>query len=121
MDKKNVLLDILRPFGIVSQYAGCAQLIRAVELTLENPDAIQAVHKQIYAVIAKEYGIQPKSVESNIRTVSAVAWATDPVRLKKVAGFSLHGQPSAVEFIEIFSNYMQRKDMKGKRLTKQCT
>lgn len=69
MDKKNVLLDILRPFGIVSQYAGCAQLIRAVELTLENPDAIQAVHKQIYAVIAKEYGIQPKSVESNIRTV----------------------------------------------------
>ena len=39
MDKKNVLLDILRPFGIVSQYAGCAQLIRAVELTLENPDA----------------------------------------------------------------------------------
>ena len=54
MDKKNVLLDILRPFGIVSQYAGCAQLIRAVELTLENPDAIQAVHKQIYAVIAKE-------------------------------------------------------------------
>ena len=47
MDKKNVLLDILRPFGIVSQYAGCAQLIRAVELTLENPDAIQAVHKQI--------------------------------------------------------------------------
>lgn len=112
MDKKNVLLDILRPFGIVSQYAGCAQLIRAVELTLENPDAIQAVHKQIYAVIAKEYGIQPKSVESNIRTVSAVAWATDPVRLKKVAGFSLHDQPSAVEFIEIFSNYMQRKDMK---------
>ena len=62
--------------------------------------------------LTKEYGIQPKSVESNIRTVSAVAWATDPVRLKKVAGFSLHGQPSAVEFIEIFSNYMQRKDMK---------
>ena len=87
MDKKNVLLDILRPFGIVSQYAGCAQLIRAVELTLENPDAIQAVHKQIYAVIAKEYGIHPKSVESNIRTVSAVAWATDPGRLKKWLAF----------------------------------
>ena len=51
----------------------CSQLIRAIEIVLEKPDGIQAVHKQIYAVIAKEYDLKPRSVESNIRTLSDIA------------------------------------------------
>ena len=66
------LFDFLRPFGITNNYTGCSQLIRAIEIVLEKPDGIQAVHKQIYAVIAKEYDLQPRSVESNIRTLSDI-------------------------------------------------
>ena len=66
MNLKNVLFDLLRPFGI----------------TNNKPDGIQAVHKQIYAVIAKEYDLQPRSVESNIRTLSDIAWKNDPARCK---------------------------------------
>ena len=78
MNTKSVMSDLLRPFGIANNYTGCAQLARAVELILERPDDIQAVHKQIYAVIAEEYGLQPRSVESNIRTLSGIAWKADP-------------------------------------------
>lgn len=38
MNLKNVLFDLLRPFGITNNYTGCSQLIRAVEITLERPD-----------------------------------------------------------------------------------
>ena len=108
MNLKNVLFDLLRPFGITNNYTGCSQLIRAIEIVLEKPDGIQAVHKQIYAVIAKEYDLQPRSVESNIRTLSDIAWKNDPARLVQIAGYSLDNRPSAVQFIEIFSNYIQR-------------
>ena len=108
MNLKNVLFDLLRPFGITNNYTGCSQLIRAIQIVLEKPDGIQAVHKQIYAVSAKEYDLQPRSVESNIRTLSDIAWKNDPARLVQIAGYSLDNRPSAVQFIEIFSNYIQR-------------
>ena len=111
MYTKYVLLDLLRPFGITNNYTGCAQLIRAVEIILERPDDIQAVHKQIYTVIAEERNLQPRSVESNIRTLSDIAWKTNPARLVQIAGYPLHCRPSAVQFIEIFSNYIQRNYM----------
>ena len=117
MNLKNVLFDLLRPFGITNNYTGCSQLIRAIEIVLEKPDGIQAVHKQIYAVIAKEYDLQPRSVESNIRTLSDIAWKNDPGRLVQIAGYSLSGCPSASQFIEIFSNYIQRNYLEERILT----
>ena len=102
MNLKNVLFDFLRPFGITNNYTGCSQLIRAIQIVLEKTDDIQAVHKQIYAVIAKEYDLQPRSVESNIRTLSDIAWKNDPARLVQIAGYPLDNRPSAVQFIEIF-------------------
>ena len=43
------------------------------------------------------------------------AWSIrnmDPAKLEHIAGYPLHGQPSAVQFIEIFSNYIQRNCLK---------
>ena len=111
MYMKDVLCDLLRPFGITKSYAGYPQLIRAVEIILERPDDIQAVHKQIYAVIAEEHCLHPKSVESNIRTLAKVAWKSDPDRLEQMAGYPLYDRPSALQFIEIFSNYIQRNHL----------
>ncbi len=109
MKTKIIVSGLLRPLGITNNYVGCTQLTRAVELILENPDDIQAVHKQLYAVIAEEYGIQPKSVESNIRTLARIAWENDPAGLEQIAGYSLEGKPSAVQFIEMIFNDIQRK------------
>ena len=82
-----------------------------------RPRKVQAVHKQIYAVIAKEYDLQPRSVESNIRTLSDIAWKNDPARLVQIAGYPLDNRSSAVQFIEIFSNYIQRNYLEERILT----
>ena len=111
MDMKSILLDLLRPCSVANRYAGYAQLIRAVEIVLEDPDAIQAVSKQIYPVIAMEYSILPKSVESNLRTLSYAAWNRNPARLIEIAGYPLDDKPAAAELIEIFSGYVQRNYM----------
>ena len=117
LNLKNVLFDLLRPFEITNNYTGCSQLIRAIQIVLEKTDDIQAVHKQIYAVIAKEYDLQPRSVESNIRTLSDIAWKNDPARLVQIAGYPLDNRPSALKFIEIFSNYIQRNYPEERILT----
>lgn len=111
MYTKTILFDLLRPFGITNHYAGYTQLIRAVEIVLESPDGIQAAHKQIYSVIAEECHLRPRSVESNIRTLSDIAWKANPAKLIQIAGYPLYSRPSAVQFIEIFSNYIQRNYM----------
>lgn len=111
MNTKDVLFDLLRSVSITNNYTGYPQLVRAVEIILERPDDIQAVHKQVYAVIAEEHGLHPRSVESNIRTLAKVAWKKAPNRLAQIAGYPLLSCPSAVQFIEIFSNYIQRNCM----------
>ena len=42
---------------------------------------------------------------------SDIAWKTNPDRLVQIAGYSLCNRPSAVQFIEFFSNYIQRNHM----------
>ena len=61
--------------------------------------------------------LQPRSVESNIRTLSDIAWKNDPARLVQIAGYPLDNRPSAVQFIEIFSNYIQRNYLEERILT----
>ena len=41
----------------------------------------------------------------------------DPARLVQIAGYSLDNRPSAVQFIEIFSNYIQRNYLEERILT----
>ena len=111
MDMKSILLDLLRPCSVANRYAGYAQLLRAVEIVLEDLDAIQAMSKQVYPVIAKEYNMLPKSVESNLRTLPNAAWNRNPASLIEIAGYPLDDKPTAAELIEIFSGYVQRNYM----------
>lgn len=110
-ETENTLFDLLRTFGITNSYKGCGQLIKAVNIVLECPDELHAVHKHIYAVIAEDYVCQPTSVERNIRTLIDIAWKTNPERLMEIAGYPLSGRPSAVKFIEIFSNYILKNNL----------
>ena len=46
-----------------------------------------------------------------------IAWKNDPARLVQIAGYPLDNRPSAVQFIEIFSNYIQRNYLEERILT----
>ena len=79
------------------------------EIVLASTDDIQAVHKQIYAVIAEEYNLLPRSVESNIRTLSDVTWKIGRARLVRIAGYPLDSRP--LPCVRFISNYTQRNYM----------
>lgn len=49
--------------------------------------------------------------------LSDIAWKNDPARLVQIAGYPLDNRPSAVQFIEIFSNYIQRNYLEERILT----
>ena len=49
--------------------------------------------------------------------LSDIAWENDPARLVQIAGYPLDNRPSAVQFIEIFSNYIQRNYLEERILT----
>ena len=47
----------------------------------------------------------------NIRTLSDIAWKTNRAGLVQIAGYPLNNRPTAVQFIEFFSNHIQRNYM----------
>lgn len=100
--------EILRPFGITRKYAGCQQLALAVQIIQNDPDSLEAVGKQIYRPIASQCHCEWKSVERNVRTLAMRAWDVNPQYLQQIAGYPLSASPTAAEFMEIISNYIQR-------------
>lgn len=103
-----MIQDTLRPMGITRTCCGYKRLIMATELVLKNEDCLDSVTKEIYMEIASQCGCKWTSVEHNIRTASRRAWTVNPQLLIQMAGYPLDGPPTASEFLEIVSNYIQR-------------
>ena len=100
----------LRPLGAVRNYRGFQRVLYAVELVLENEDRLEAVTKEVYQRVAAHYGCSWKTVERNIRTAINTAWNRNPEYLIKMAGYPLTEPPTASEFLEIVTNYIQRNE-----------
>lgn len=103
-----VIYEELRFLGITPNYKGCRQAALAIELVLQNEDALNHITKTVYRAVAQQIGCSPSSVERNIRTVAHVAWKVNPARLKEIAGYPLFAAPSALELITILSSHLQR-------------
>lgn len=100
--------EVLRPFGITRKYVGCHQLALAVQIIQQEPDSLEAIGKQIYIPIAASCHCEWKTIERNMRTLAMRAWMVNPTYLQQLAGYPLHSSPTAAEFMEIISNYIQR-------------
>ena len=101
MDVERQVCELLRPFGITKKYIGVSQLTLALLILLENPESLHAVQKQIYMVIAERSCANWKSIERNIRTLSAAAWRANPEYLELLAQYPLIKRPTSVQFMEI--------------------
>ena len=107
-DVRSSILDLIRPLGITERYFGVRQLIQAVEMVIENPDTIHALQKEVYDVIALQYSVSWGAIERNLRIISQRAWDTDPVYIKKLAGYPMSKRPTASQLIEIIPHSVQR-------------
>lgn len=109
MDLEREVCELLRPFGITEKYIGASQLTLAFQILLEDPECLHAVQKGIYMVIAERFCVNWKSIERNIRTLSAAAWRADPEYLELLAQYPLIKRPTSVQFMEIMLQNIRRK------------
>ena len=76
-------------------------------MSIENPEIINAVTKQLYPAVAKKYETTSSRVERAIRHAIEVAWDRGDVDiLNSYFGYTIHtsrGKPTNNEFIAMIS------------------
>ena len=87
-------------------------------MSIETPEIINAVTKQLYPSVAKRYNTTSSRVERAIRHAIEVAWDRGDVdTLNSYFGYTIHnlrGKPTNSEFIAMIADKM-RLDKKSHR------
>ena len=97
------IYDLLYQLGITANYVGFFQTSFGVCLAVKQPKYLQFVTKWLYPDIAQQYHTNWKAVERNIRSVTTIAWNTNPSLLQSMARHPLHQKPCNSQFIAILA------------------
>ena len=75
--------DILHQIGVPAHIKGYHYLRDSILMSIENPEIINAVTKQLYPAVAKKYETTSSRVERAIRHAIEVAWDRGDVDIFK--------------------------------------
>lgn len=100
--------EILHQIGVPAHIKGYHYLRDSIIMAVQDPDIINAVTKQLYPNVAKQYGTTSSRVERAIRHAIEVAWDRGDVDvLNSYFGYTIHntrGKPTNSEFIAMISD-----------------
>ena len=100
--------EILHQIGVPAHIKGYHYLRDSIIMAIEDPEIINAVTKQLYPNVAKEYNTTSSRVERAIRHATEVAWDRGDVDvLNSYFGYTIHntrGKPTNSEFIAMISD-----------------
>lgn len=100
--------EILHQIGVPAHIKGYHYLRDSIIMAIEDRDIINAVTKQLYPNVAKEYSTTSSRVERAIRHAIEVAWDRGDVDvLNSYFGYTIHntrGKPTNSEFIAMISD-----------------
>ena len=100
--------EILHEIGVPAHIKGYNYLRDSIIMSIENPDIINAVTKQLYPGVAKKYETTSSRVERAIRHAIEVAWDRGDVDvLNSYFGYTIHndrGKPTNSEFIAMIAD-----------------
>lgn len=103
--------EILHQIGVPAHIKGYHYLRDSILMSVENPDIINAVTKQLYPSVAKRYQTTSSRVERAIRHAIEVAWDRGDVDiLNSYFGYTIHnsrGKPTNSEFIAMISDKLR--------------
>lgn len=103
--------EILHQIGVPAHIKGYHYLRESILTSIENPDIINAVTKQLYPTVAKKYETTSSRVERAIRHAIEVAWDRGDVDvLNSYFGYTIHngrGKPTNSEFIAMISDKLR--------------
>ncbi len=103
--------SILHEIGVPAHIKGYHYLRDSIIMSIEKPDIINAVTKQLYPSVAKKYNTTSSRVERAIRHAIEVAWDRGDVEvLNSYFGYTIHndrGKPTNSEFIAMISDRLR--------------
>lgn len=111
MDLEVQVTEILHQIGVPAHIKGYHYLRDSIMMAVRTPDIINAVTKQLYPGVAKDYSTTPSRVERAIRHAIEVAWDRGDVDvLNSYFGYTIHntrGKPTNSEFIAMISDRLR--------------
>lgn len=103
--------EILHQIGVPAHIKGYHYLRDSIILSIEKPEIINAVTKQLYPSVAKKYETTSSRVERAIRHAIEVAWDRGDVEvLNSYFGYTIQGsrgKPTNSEFIAMISDKLR--------------
>ena len=107
-DLRIQVTEILHQIGVPAHIKGYHYLRDSIIMAIEDPEIINAVTKQLYPSVAKQYETTSSRVERAIRHAIEVAWDRGDVDvLNSYFGYTIHntrGKPTNSEFIAMISD-----------------
>ncbi|MGN0517780.1 MAG: sporulation transcription factor Spo0A [Acutalibacteraceae bacterium] len=105
------ITDILHQIGVPAHIKGYHYLRDSIIMSVEHPEIINAVTKQLYPSVAKKYNTTSSRVERAIRHAIEVAWDRGDVDvLNSYFGYTIHtgrGKPTNSEFVAMISDKLR--------------
>lgn len=74
MNVEDVILAMLTELGTPAHIKGHRYIITGLTLLVDNPDAADAITKELYPFIAKQHNTTPSRVERAVRHAVEVTW-----------------------------------------------
>ena len=103
--------QILHQIGVPAHIKGYHYLRSSIMMSIDNPDIINSVTKQLYPAVANNFETTPSRVERAIRHAIEVAWDRGDIDiLNSYFGYTIHnsrGKPTNSEFIAMISDKLR--------------
>lgn len=108
IELKLQVTEILHQIGVPAHIKGYQYLRNSIIMAVRNKEIINAITKQLYPSVAKQYDTTSSRVERAIRHAIEVAWDRGDVEvLNSYFGYTIHnerGKPTNSEFIAMISD-----------------
>ena len=114
-DMNMLVTQMIHEIGVPAHIKGYLYLRTAILMAVENMDILNAVTKQLYPDIAKEYGTTDTRVESAIRHAIEGAWERGNIdMIHELFGYTIQadkGKPTNSEFIALMADKIRLDKM----------
>ena len=107
------ITEIMHQIGVPAHIKGYHYLRESIILSVEQPEIINSVTKQLYPTVAKTFQTTSSRVERAIRHAIEVAWDRGDIDvLNSYFGYTIHnerGKPTNSEFIAMIADKLRLK------------
>lgn len=104
------IYNLLYRLGVGANICGFRYLSCAIRLSLERPERLDRISRELYPEIARLYCVQEDDVRKEIRRVISIIWTRNPQAVERLARQSLRQKPSPKQFIASVCRHFVRNE-----------